>query len=463
MKLMVQYFEWYVNKEDNLWIKLENDADLLKELGVTHVWMPPAYKGKSGDADSGYGVYDLYDFGEFDQKGAFRTKYGTKEEYEQALEALDKRNINAIADIVLNHKIGADYTEKVLAYEHDELKRNVIVAKKEIEAWTGYHFCARKNKYSSFTWNKKHFTSVDFDNLEKRSGLFRFNDKEWASNIDEELTNYDYLMGADVDFSNSEVVDHYNEWGNWYTSNFLIDGFRLDAVKHIDFNFFSQWLTNMRKHRDLFVVGEYWSSDLRALNNYLMETEFSMTLFDVPLHFNLYDASVLKESYDLRTIFNGTLVLNHSNYAVTFVDNHDTQEGQSLESMIEPWFRDIANAFILLRDKGIPCVFYKDLYEKNVQTMMKLRTSITSIRFDYFDEHDCVGWSYANPHSLAVLISNKDTRLKKMFVGKEHAHETFVDVLNNCEEEVVIDEKGIGIFKVNRQSISIYTKKGRIQ
>jgi len=69
------------------------------------VWGPPAYKGAGGVHDVGYGVYDLYDLGEFDQKGTIPTKYGTKQEYLDAIDVLQKENISVLADIVLNQKI----------------------------------------------------------------------------------------------------------------------------------------------------------------------------------------------------------------------------------------------------------------------------------------------------------------------------------------------------------------------
>ena len=47
---------------------------------------------------------------------------------------------------------------------------------------------------------------------------------------------------------------------------------------------------------------------------------------------------------------------------MTFVDNHDTQPGQALESWVAPWCRPLAYACILLRSEGLPCVFYGDLY-----------------------------------------------------------------------------------------------------
>ena len=44
------------------------------------------------------------------------------------------------------------------------------------------------------------------------------------------------------------------------------------------------------------------------------------------------------------------------------MDNHDTQRGQALESTIEEWFKPAAYALILLREAGLPCVFYGDYY-----------------------------------------------------------------------------------------------------
>ena len=67
-KVMMQYFEWYLPSDKTLWRNVKKDAAHLKELGITEVWLPPAYKGASGVTDVGYSVYDLYDLGEFYQK-----------------------------------------------------------------------------------------------------------------------------------------------------------------------------------------------------------------------------------------------------------------------------------------------------------------------------------------------------------------------------------------------------------
>lgn len=461
--MLVQYFHWYLTQEDHLWDKLASDADHLKYLGVKGVWMPPAYKGSQGSSDAGYGVYDLYDMGEFNQKGSIPTKYGDNVGYLKAIQSLRNVGIKVIADIVLNHRLGADDVETVEVLSINPSKRNVVHHKRTIEAWTQFYFKERKNKYSDFKWNKHHFTSVDYDARQQKKGLYLFEDKTWSDNIDIELENYDYLMGADVDFKNQEVIDEYYRWGEWYLKTYPIDGFRLDAIKHIDFDFFHDWLEFLREKQSLMVVGEYWSSDLRSLLNYLIESEYSMSLFDVPLHFNLERASIQKEGFDLRTLFVGTLVTNLPDHAVTFVDNHDTQPGQSLESYILPWFREIANALILLRHEGTPCVFYLDYINPRIQTIMKLRAHMTETRYDMFDEHDCIGWSYVSDEGLCVLISNHTTRLKKMFVGKKHAGKVFKDALGNCSLDVLIDNKGNGMFRVEAQSVSIYTLEGEIK
>ena len=61
---MMQYFEWNLPNDGQFWNKLKEDAPHLEEMGVTAVWIPPAYKGKEQN-DVGYGTYDLFDLGEF--------------------------------------------------------------------------------------------------------------------------------------------------------------------------------------------------------------------------------------------------------------------------------------------------------------------------------------------------------------------------------------------------------------
>ena len=158
-----------------------------------------------------------------------------------------------------------------------------------------------------------------------------------------------------------------------------MDGFRLDAVKHINTNFYKKWIKELRNatNKQLFTVGEYWTGDVSKLHKYLTEIEGEISLFDVPLHYNLCTASK-EENYDLSQIFEHTLVKENPSKAVTFVDNHDTQPEQALESFIEKWFKPAAYALILLREDGYPCVFYGDYYgipHNNIEPVEELKNN----------------------------------------------------------------------------------------
>lgn len=82
-------------------------------------WLPPPYKTSEGDDNPCYAVYDLYDLGEFDQKGSVNTKYGKKQDFIDLVTDMRSKGIKAITDIVLNHMLGGDETEQVPVREVD--------------------------------------------------------------------------------------------------------------------------------------------------------------------------------------------------------------------------------------------------------------------------------------------------------------------------------------------------------
>lgn len=105
---MMQFFHWYYPNGGQLWEEVSEKASELSETGVTALWLPPAYKGTGGAFDVGYGVYDMYDLGEFYQKGTVSTKYGTKDQYLKAIRDAHSNNIQVYADVVFNHRGGAE-------------------------------------------------------------------------------------------------------------------------------------------------------------------------------------------------------------------------------------------------------------------------------------------------------------------------------------------------------------------
>ena len=477
---LMQYFEWYLPDDGQHWSRLAEDAPNLAAKGIRKVWMPPAFKG-TGSNDVGYGVYDLFDLGEFDQKGTVRTKYGLKEEYLRAIEALSQNGIEAIADVVLNHKAAADYKERFTVVEVDPNDRNVEISEPfEIEAWMHFAFPGRNKTYNDFEWHWYHFTGTDYDAKNNRSGIFLIqgHNKGWADDelVDNENGNYDYLMYADIDFKHPEVIQNLYDWAHWFIESTGVHGFRLDAVKHIDSFFMKNFIRDITEKYgdDFYVFGEFWNSDETANNDYLENIDYRFDLVDVKLHHNLCDASKSGADYDLRTIFDQTLAKNHPESAVTFVDNHDTQRGQALESTIEEWFKPAAYALILLREAGLPCVFYGDYYgisgEFAQESFQEILDKLLDIRLnlaygeqtDYFDDANCIGWTRQGKHDgqpIAVLISNAQAASKSMLIGLEWAGREFSDYLGNSSQIVTIDDQGWGEFPVEEKSVSVWSAR----
>lgn len=412
--------------------------------------------------------------GEFDQKGAIATKYGRRKDYLKAIAAFQKNGIEVLVDVVLNHRLGADATEEAAVVEGACNDRNCDISEEQkISAWTKFDFPGRKDTYSSFHWNASHFSGTDWDDAAKRNGIFRFAGKDWNQDTDTENGNYDYLMGADLDTDNPEVVEEMIAWGRWYYDTIHMDGMRLDAVKHIGFDFYRKWLAEMQRHAEhpLFVVGEYWTEDHERLLHYLDATDRVMSLFDVPLHFNFFAAATSDGAFDMSRLYENTLTALAPEYAVSFVDNHDTQPGQALYSFVPGLFKPTAYACILLRRPGTPCVFYGDYYgipHDNVPPVSELLL-LLKIRERcaygeehlYFDEASVVGFTRegdeAHPDSgVAVLCTNACGGKKRMYVGAAFSGSKFVDVLGRIPDKVEIDAQGWGEFSVNESSLSVW-------
>lgn len=485
--VMMQYFHWYLPADGKLWDKTKVNAQELADAGITALWLPPAYKGAGGGLDVGYGVYDLYDLGEFDQKGSIRTKYGTRQEYLDAINSLHQAGIQVYADVVLNHRMGANGTEiaKAIPFPYNNRKTpkgNL----REIQGYTLFNFPGRQGKYSQFEWHWWHFDAVDYDEYTKESGtVYLFEGKTFDDYVALEFGNFAYLMGADLDFQHEEVRQEMINWGKWYLDTTGVDGFRLDAIKHISTWFFPEWLDEMEKYvgRELFTVGEYWAPDTGILNWYLDSVGQRMSVFDVALHYNFHYASKAGGYYDMRTILDGSLIKGRAMNAVTFVENHDSQPLQALESVVEPWFKPLAYAIILLRQEGYPCIFYADYYGAEYedkgrdgntykivlpshkafidQCLYARKNFSYGPQYDYFDHPDIIGWTRLgdkqHPKAMAVILSDGPEGIKPMEVGKPNTK--FYDLTGNIQEPIQTNDFGWGEFSCKGGSVSIWVQE----
>ncbi|WP_258105421.1 T9SS type A sorting domain-containing protein [Marinoscillum sp. MHG1-6] len=131
--VMMQAFYWDVpvddqNKNGTWWDNLSGKAAALDSAGITGIWVPSPAKGNFGIWDMGYGIFDHYDLGNYDQKGTVETRFGSRAELESMLSTMHDKGIDVYADIVLNHMYTGDSEDEsnpaVKQYVFDEAYRN---------------------------------------------------------------------------------------------------------------------------------------------------------------------------------------------------------------------------------------------------------------------------------------------------------------------------------------------------
>ncbi|KAI0029708.1 glycoside hydrolase family 13 protein [Vararia minispora EC-137] len=416
---MFQFFTWDSQRSDmSWWQHLAAESPRLAEHGVTQVWIPPANK-----------ALNKWDLGEFCQKGTVSTRWGSKDELVEAIRVARENGIDVLLDAVLNHKLGGDRTETFKVVPVDENDRMKEVGPvREIEGWTAFDFPERKGRYSSFRWTQEHFTGLDWDHRASTKGIFRIvggNHKGWSPSADNELGNYDYLLGIDIDHRHLSVRQDLFHWAKWSLDITGSAGFRMDAIKHYDYKFLLDWVNSRFPfvYRLSFVVAEYWSVNIKRMLKYVYMLKREVAFFDKHLHDNFHNACKQGSQYDLRNILKGSLVDIHPDDAVTFVDNHECQIGQSLESWVDNRFKLQAYAIILLRGRGHPCVFYGDVFTNQechdpdvsrgvVQLMKARKTNAYGPLTDFFEHENCIGFWRCGDSShpgCFVVLSNSPT------------------------------------------------------
>jgi len=116
--------------------------------------------------------------------------------------------------------------------------------------------------------------------------------------------------------------------------------------QHIDRNFIADFIKTMRSETgkpNLFALGEFWKDSFDDLSNYvnalgtqvrlvpsfplrfspMFTSNIQFSLFDVPLHYNFKEAGDSGNNFDMRQIWDGSIVQREADHAVTFVDNHE--------------------------------------------------------------------------------------------------------------------------------------------
>jgi alpha-amylase len=448
--VMMQGFYWNVPQTTTAgtwWQNLNSKATELSDAGITAIWLPPTYKG-GGATDVGYGVYDRYDLGEFNQKGTIATRYGTLPQLQSAITALHSKNVQVYGDIVMNHFAWADYQETV--------NSNLV--------WTGYNYTGRNNTYSSFKWNKNQFNGY------QGAGGVWYQWNAWDFQPYNSGDAYDNLLGCEVRYNNNPTaVTETINWGNWLTTKLNLDGYRLDATKHIYTPFVNQWLDNVKGTR--FAVGEAWISSVPLLQNYATATGGRMSLFDVPLHYTFKAMSDGNGAWDMRGLQFAGFTEANGPLSVSFVDNHDTDDNTGgLYSRVTN-FKMMAYAYILTREKGYPCVFYRDFYEygfgPQIKKLIQIRkTNGYGAGFEYTNSNDTNVYAYSRAgdatHKGLLMMLNDGSSNASKGMTTPFLNATLTDQTGNTAGTVTTNASGYGVFPVNSRNYAVWVPTGTV-
>ncbi len=448
--VLLQGFYWDVPKTTpagSWWQNLGAKADELSKAGFTAVWLPPPYKGGSGD-DVGYGVYDRYDLGEFNQKGSVATRYGTLGQLQGAIAALHGKNVQVYADLVMNHLTWADYQQNVNG-------NNV---------WTGFSYTGRNNTYSSYKWNQTLFNGFQGAN----SAWFQWN--AWDFQPYNNNDAFDNLLGCEIRYKdNASAANETISWGNWITTKLNLDGYRLDATKHIYTPFMNQWLDNVKGSR--FAVGEAWFNNVQWMQDYAAATGGRMSLVDVPLHYTFNAMSNGNGSWDMRGLqFAGFTEANGA-LSVSFVENHDTDHSTGALYSPVTNLKMLAYAYILTREKGYPCVFYRDFYEYGlgnpIKKLMEIRKdNAYGAGFEYTSVNDADVYVYSRAgdasHAGLLMMLNDGNSARTKTITTPFKNVTLVDKTGNTTGSVTTNSSGTGNFPVNARSYAVWVPSNSV-
>jgi glycosidase len=281
---------------------LEQKLGYLKELGITGIWVSPFLKNRPNafygqEAYHGYWPYDFFNVDE---------RFGTKEDLISLRKAMKNKNMKLLLDMVVNH-VGYDAP---FVNEHKDWFNPMI------------------------------------------------NIKNWDD--PEEVKNRCIFGLPDFASQKPEVKQFFCDVSKYWIELLQPDGFRLDAVKHVNDDFWHEFNDNARKlsKSDFILLGEYLHGDPVLVNKIWHSAGFDC-LFDFPLYYTMKD--VFAQNGDCRKLASRLYYDRYypdAGMLATLLDNHD------LDRFISSCRGDmnkykLAMAF-LMSVRGIPTLCYGD-------------------------------------------------------------------------------------------------------
>ena len=394
--VMLQGFSWDSYNESQ-WKVLEKQADELKNY-IDLVWLPQSGKCLETTQVMGYMPYYY-----FNQNSSF----GSEAELRSLITKFKAAGIGAIADVVVNHR--------------------------NTEGW--YTFPAET--YKGVTYQMQSTDICKNDDGGTTATQAATDGVSLSQNNDE---GTDFGGCRDIDHKSENVQKVIKAYLKYLKDDLGYTGFRYDMVKGFDGSHVADYndATGVE-----FSVGEYWDGNDK-IESWIKRTNKKSAAFDFQFRYNVRDAvngaangKVTTSSDWSKLNSNDNLMhdANYRRYAVTFVENHDTQY-RSKDSQNDPLRKDTiaANAYMLAMP-GTPCIFqpHWNAYKSEIKEMIAARKYAGITNMSNYVNKQSKKTLYVNEvagtkHKLLVAVGNDaagyagETGYTKILSGYHYAY-----------------------------------------
>ncbi|MFG3098960.1 pullulanase-type alpha-1,6-glucosidase [Streptomyces sp. NPDC048182] len=361
---------------------LTNKLDYIKGLGTTAIWMAPIFKnqpvqGTGANASAGYHGYWITDFTQVDPH------FGTNADLKKLISTAHAKGMKVFFDVITNH------TADVIDYEpksYDYLSKGAfpyLTAKDGEPFDDADHADGRHGGFPSVDTGsfprtpvvpagKRHAKVPDW--LNDPTMYHNRGDSTYAG---ESATYGDFSGLDDLWTERPEVVRGMERIYQRWVKDFAVDGFRIDTVKHVNMEFWTQWATALDAYAadhgrdDFFMFGEVYSADPAVTSPYVTRGRLDATL-DFPFQdaarsYASQGGSAQKLAQVYGDDYRYTTDKANAYEQVTFLGNHDMGRIGTFLKQDNPAAGDaellkkdrLANELMFL-GRGNPVVYYGD-------------------------------------------------------------------------------------------------------
>ncbi|KAK8647088.1 hypothetical protein V6N13_120845 [Hibiscus sabdariffa] len=312
-EILLQGFNWESHKYD-WWRNLEKKVPDIAKSGFTSVWLPPATNSFSPE---GYLPQNLY---------SLNSAYGSEQLLKALLQKLKQYKVRAMADIVINHRIGTTQGHGGMYNRYDGIP---------------------------LAWNEHAVTSC-------------------TGGLGNKSTGDNFNGVPNIDHSQHFVRKDIIGWLKWLR-NVGFQDFRFDFARGYSAKYVKEYI---EEAKPIFSVGECWDScnyngygldynqdsHRQRIINWIDATGQLSTAFDFTTKGILQEA-VKGQFWRLRDPQGKPpgVVGWWPSRAVTFIDNHDT--GSTQAHWPFPSNHIMEGYAYILTHPGIPTVFYDHFYD----------------------------------------------------------------------------------------------------